>query len=307
MFLTLAVLVSLLVPGIVALVLWFQRPKSWLEWGCHAWFLVAATVYFFLSGRWDFLGIAWRYVSLVPALIVIAKGFQGLKREGAAAGGIKKNQAISLIGYLVPSLLFTVMSIQAVMGMFYSAPSVSLAFPLKGGVFYAAQAGSTAVVNGHHSYGSQVYAMDIVALDGWGKRADGWVQTSLDQYFIFGVPVYSPCDGVVTQAVDGIADLAPGSPGDREQAAGNHVYISCQGVEVLLAHLKQGSLRVISNQQVKTGDFIGQIGNSGNTSEPHLHIHAQTGRVPGSLTQGTGVVILFDGQFYSRNSTIRVE
>jgi len=307
MFVGLAVIISLLVPGILALFFWFQRPKSWLEWGCQFWFLVAASAYSFLSGRWDYLGVAWRYVSPVPALIVIVKGFLQLKQGTVVSSGVRRSPVTISIGYLVPSLLFSILSILALSGRFYSAPSVSLVFPLKDGIFYAAQAGSAAIVNAHHPHGSQVNAMDIVELDRWGKRADGWVQTSLDQYAIFGQAVYSPCEGVVTEAVDGIADLAPGSPGDTEHAAGNHVYIACQGVEVLLAHLKQDSLRVELNRPVKTGDLIGQVGNSGNTSEPHLHIHAQTGRVPGSLTKGTGVVTLFNWRFYSRNSTIRVK
>ncbi|RPJ51144.1 MAG: M23 family metallopeptidase [Chloroflexi bacterium] len=307
MFSNLAVIVSLLVPGILALAMGFWRPKSWPEWGCQAWFMAAACGFFFLSGRWDYIGVGWRYVLMVPALIVIVKGILDLKKEGVTAAGIGKNQLSTLIGYLVPSLIFSILSILAVSGRFYSGPSVSLVFPLKGGVFYSAQAGSTAIVNAHHPHGSQVYSMDIVALDPLGKRAEGLVQTSLDHYTIFGQPVYSPCDGVIIEAVDGIADLAPGSTGDREHAAGNHVYIACQGVEILLAHLKQDSLRVEPTRPVKTGDLIGQVGNSGNTSEPHLHIHAQTGRVPGSLTKGEGVVMLFNGKFYSRNGIIGVE
>lgn len=52
---------------------------------------------------------------------------------------------------------------------------------------------------------------------------------------------------------------------------------------MLLAHMKKGSLVVKEDIPVKTGDLIGQVGNSGNTSEPHLHIHARQGGTPDKL------------------------
>ena len=51
-----------------------------------------------------------------------------------------------------------------------------------------------------------------------------------------------------------------------------------EGVEVILAHLKQGSVAVTAGMKVNTGDVLGQVGNSGNTSQPHLHIHAERRR-----------------------------
>lgn len=56
--------------------------------------------------------------------------------------------------------------------------------------------------------------------------------------------------------------------------AGNHVILSCGGLNVELAHLRQGSITRVPGEQVKAGPTIGAVGNSRNSTEPHLHIHA---------------------------------
>ena len=58
--------------------------------------------------------------------------------------------------------------------------------------------------------------------------------------------------------------------------AGNHVVLQLgNGEHALLAHLRRGSLRVKPGQRVRQGDALGRCGNSGNSSEPHLHFHVQ--------------------------------
>jgi len=62
------------------------------------------------------------------------------------------------------------------------------------------------------------------------------------------------------------------------------------GRYVVLAHLRRGSVRVHSGQRVRAGQLLGRVGNSGNSSEPHLHVHAQD--TP-DLSAGTGLPIVF--------------
>lgn len=96
----------------------------------------------------------------------------------------------------------------------------------------------------------------------------------------FGVPVVAPVSGVVRIAHDGEPDRAV-TPGRHEAnytaPLGNHVAIALDGggAYVLVAHLKQGSVVVREGEHVSEGTPIGACGNSGNTSEPHVHIHAQ--------------------------------
>jgi murein DD-endopeptidase MepM/ murein hydrolase activator NlpD len=77
----------------------------------------------------------------------------------------------------------------------------------------------------------------------------------------------------VVTVVDSLPDQAIGSS-DPAHAAGNHVVIDHGNSEYsLLAHMQPHSLRVKPGQKVKRGDALGLTGNSGNTSEPHLHVH----------------------------------
>lgn len=199
----------------------------------------------------------------------------------------------------------------AATGLWVSDPAVELEFPLRDGVYVVGQGGNNPLVSYHNVHPEQRYALDILAVDAWGRRAAGWSPADLDRYVIYGQPLYSPCDGVVVRAVNDLPDLAP-PDADREHPAGNHVVIRCQGVDVVLAHMQQGSVSVREGDAVKAGDRIGAVGNSGNTTEPHLHIHAVAttlDRVPGDATEatasGAGVPIRFDGRFLARNALIR--
>lgn len=158
-----------------------------------------------------------------------------------------------------------------------------------------AQGGGNTLLNYHHPHRAQRYAVDIVGLDPTGFRTRGLIPREPDQYAIFGASVVSPCDGTVSRAEDGLADLKPPER-DAANPAGNHVVIACEGVNVELAHLRHGSVAVSAGARVSAGDSIGAVGNSGNSSEPHLHIHAETaGDGP------RGVAMALDGRFPVRN------
>jgi murein DD-endopeptidase MepM/ murein hydrolase activator NlpD len=134
----------------------------------------------------------------------------------------------------------------------------------------------------------------------------GFYPRKLERYSIFGTTVVSPSNGVVLRTVDGLPDLPPGQM-DRTNAAGNHIVIRLDGVDVnlLLAHLKNGSVSVNIGDRVSTGQPIGKVGNSGNTTEPHLHIHAQTQVTRDGKTEWVGVPIRFGSRWLVRNSLVR--
>jgi murein DD-endopeptidase MepM/ murein hydrolase activator NlpD len=92
---------------------------------------------------------------------------------------------------------------------------------------------------------------------------------------------------------------------DRVNLAGNFVAIDCKGVRVLLAHLKQGSVSVKSGATVTESQQLGQIGNSGNTDEPHLHVHAERPVDPTKLLDAEPVPMRFDKRSRARNDRIR--
>jgi murein DD-endopeptidase MepM/ murein hydrolase activator NlpD len=142
--------------------------------------------------------------------------------------------------------------------------------------------------------------VDLVRLNGFGLRARGLLPDDPRAYVMFGDRVLAPCGGAVAGAADGAPDMPPPQP-DRAHMAGNYVLLDCAGVHVLLGHLQRGSVAVRSGQTVRTGEVLGLVGNSGNTGEPHLHIHAQR---PGSSAEpmsGEPLPIRLDGRYLVRN------
>ena len=100
---------------------------------------------------------------------------------------------------------------------------------------------------------------------------------NLEDYGCYGTTVVAPVSGRVHHATDGAPDHTPGQlSADLENATGNSVVLRLEtGTYLLIAHLKPGSVRVETGDDVAEGDPLGACGNSGNTSEPHIHIHHQ--------------------------------
>ncbi|MGG0456731.1 M23 family metallopeptidase [Bacillus mycoides] len=98
----------------------------------------------------------------------------------------------------------------------------------------------------------------------------------LEDYGIYGADVLAPASGTVVSINNDEKDLVPGSD-DFQSMAGNHIYIQLDetGTFLFLAHLKKGSIKVKEGQHVNEGEVLAQVGNSGSSSEPHLHIHHQ--------------------------------
>lgn len=160
---------------------------------------------------------------------------------------------------------------------------------------YILQGGYSSILNHHWRSLSQRFALDLVGLDSLGRRAKGIYPLSREDYFCFGAKVMSPFSGVVVLVQDGCADQDIGSL-DADNPMGNCVIISDDyGRQLVFAHLLGGSVRVKSGDRVRSGDVIGRIGNSGRSTEPHLHIHAQmdvNGQIKGIKLQiGRGLMI----------------
>lgn len=97
----------------------------------------------------------------------------------------------------------------------------------------------------------------------------------LEDFTAFAKDVIAPADGVVIQIINGSIDVELGER-DRSVGVGNAVIINHKNGEFsLLCHLKHDSISVKIGDNVKQGDLIGLCGNSGNTSEPHIHFSLQ--------------------------------
>lgn len=133
--------------------------------------------------------------------------------------------------------------------------------------------GRTLEQNYHAVSRGQRFAHDFVkVVDGKTHRGSG---RELDDYHCWNAKILAPADGRIVDAVDGLPDQAIGTT-NEDQPDGNHVILDLGNDEyALLAHLRQGSVRVKPGDQVAAGIELGRCGNSGNTSEPHLHFHLQ--------------------------------
>lgn len=150
--------------------------------------------------------------------------------------------------------------------------------------------GDTEELNQHHGDPTQNFAFDLLGLGADGKTHRKDARRNED-YYAFGRELLAPADGVVTEVIDGVRDNAPGSMNPLS-ALGNAIFIQHNEHEVsVLAHLKQGSTKVRAGDKVTMGQVIGLCGNSGNSSQPHLHFHLQNLPV---IQDATGIKCHFD-------------
>jgi murein DD-endopeptidase MepM/ murein hydrolase activator NlpD len=150
--------------------------------------------------------------------------------------------------------------------------------------------GDTKELNYHVESQAQKNAFDIVITDTGGKsyKTDG---IKNEDYYAFGKELFAPCDGEIVLAVDGVKDNKPGEF-NPVYIPGNTVIIKTGNNEYLFfAHFKQCSIKVTEGQKVKKGQLLGLCGNSGNSSEPHLHFHLQNTE---NMNVATGVKCYFD-------------
>lgn len=293
----------LLIPTLLLTWLWRARFRSRAEWLLGVLLVGAYVLFFFLAGRWDFFSYYLRF--LIP-LLFLAAAYRSFRRMQPAPT-LRRLSISEWFGVIGRALLLGLLAwacVRAIGGRSHPEAAVDLAFPLRHGTYYVGGGGNARLINNHQAYPPQRFALDVLKLNPLGMAARGLAPRELERYSIFGDTLYSPCTGRVMVARDGLPDLPPPER-DGENLAGNHVVIACQGVKVLLAHLQQGSVAVMEGEEVAVGQRLGRVGNSGNTTQPHLHIHAERGGTASSILDGEGVPIRFDGRFLVRNSLVR--
>lgn len=162
------------------------------------------------------------------------------------------------------------------------------ALPFKG-EWFTFWGGDTKKENYHVVSTQQKHAFDFLILGPNNKTYKNHGTTNED-YYAFGKPLYAICDATVHQVITGIEDNKP-TQMNAEQPTGNTVVLKTNNEEyIFYAHFKKGSIVVKEGQKVKKGELLGQCGNSGNSSEAHLHLHLQDG--PNLLTD-VGVKCFF--------------
>ena len=164
-------------------------------------------------------------------------------------------------------------------------------------------AGKWTVVNGgaskelSHSWGivSQRYAYDFLIVDDEGKTRSGDAG-SVGSYYCYGKDIIAPADGVVVGLSKKYRDsFVDGKNAycDALNIAGNFIVIKHgDGEYSFIAHIKKDSIVVKIGDTVRQGDVIAKCGNSGNSSEPHIHFQLQSRK---SFFFSAGLPIAFSG------------
>ncbi len=148
--------------------------------------------------------------------------------------------------------------------------------------------GTTLEQNHHISEVSQQYAYDLLMMED-GVSFQGNPNQN-ENYFAFGKEILAPCDARVVKVITGIEDNIPGET-NPAQLTGNTVVLETLNNEfILFAHLMDNSVVVEEGQDIVQGTVLGKCGNSGNSTEPHLHLSLQNAI---EMEQSTGARMYF--------------
>lgn len=249
-------------------------------------------LFVFNTGRWDWVSYYLRYI--LSAIFFISALFSYKKvKTSPFFKQLNYKRYISLSIIIALTIVYSKNNFSTIKGFLINEKPLELEFPLKNGTYYISQGGNSIHINHHYSYPPQKYALDIKKLNEFGTRAKGIIPKQLSRYEIFEDIIYSPCDGEVIKVAGDRPDLIPLAM-DKKRPLGNYVAINHKGTIVYLVHMMKDSLMVKQGDLVKVGQPIGRVGNSGNTSEPHLHMHAEK--------ESQGVPMTFSGKFLVRNT-----
>lgn len=136
-------------------------------------------------------------------------------------------------------------------------------------------------LDGHTAIG-QRFAIDFLQLDSTSSSHHGDPLKN-ENYYAYGTQLLAVADGVIAATKDSIPQNVPGAasravPITMVTVGGNYVAIDIgHGRYALYAHMQPGSLRVKVGDHVKRGQVIGLLGNSGNSTEPHVHFQIADG------------------------------
>lgn len=186
-------------------------------------------------------------------------------------------------------------------------PEVLYSMPFRG-KWYVANGGVTK--NTSHSWENlpQRFAYDFIIVDEEGKSYVG-EKDDLCSYYCYGKDIIAPADGTVILIKNNFPDcriMKDGQPDpDTPDIGGNRIIIKHSANEYsTICHLMPKSITVRIGQKVKRGDVIAKCGNSGNTTEPHIHFQIQN---TAHFYSCIGVPILFSkiqNKLYAKYSVI---
>lgn len=295
--------IYVVLPVFLIIRIWNNSTEDWFQWIVSTLSNAAYILCLFVIGGWPVIitGFYMRYIFLVALCIAVIKSYFNKKKYFVK---VRPRRFITLVFSTLGGLLPLGIIATVLLSSNHIPEAIHMAFPLKSGNYYILQGGNSSIINHHLAVDAQKYAVDIIKLNRFGGRLKSFNYQSLEDYSIYGDVIYSPCDGVIVEMADNYPDLQPGLS-DPEHPAGNYLAIESPSshTTTLLAHIQKGSFMVQQGDTVTTGQPLCRVGNSGNTSEPHLHIHVI--KSGGDLLyDGEGIPMKFDNRFLIRNDLV---
>jgi len=249
----------------------FWQIVRWIPFGLLVISALAILIMLLIGGMTKIAG--WYMLQLIPPVLgiitLIVVGIYAIikKRKSKPVVWTLIASVISMLGFV---LWFVPMAYPA--SLENTTPSVTVRLPANETI-RVAWGGDSITTNYHAAVPDQRWAYDLVIEPNYFSGSE-----NLEDYSCYGVPVVAPIDGVVVSAHDGEPDETPSVVSNNFEApTGNHIMMRIEetGTYLVIAHLKNGSVAVETGDVVEEGQVIGECGNSGNTSEPHIHIHHQ--------------------------------
>lgn len=175
---------------------------------------------------------------------------------------------------------------------------VAVDFPLRGEGWMAVQTPAARIPSHGTDLLGQRFAFDFLRVDARPRPHDHPSSSAraillgrrAQDCYAWGAPVHAPFDGLVVRAVDGVGERTwihpvreiirlartawTFTPERLAAVLGNHVILQSAdsaGVYAALVHFAPGSVAVAAGQTVRTGDLLGRVGHTGNSTSPHLH------------------------------------
>jgi hypothetical protein len=187
-------------------------------------------------------------------------------------------------------------------------------FPLRGEGWVAVTSPGDHIPSHGTDMLGQRYAYDLLRVDGRrglhfhpaGTLRGLVIGVRTRECYAWGEPIHSPFDGEVVRAVDGVPErgwIHPArelfrllknavtfTPSRLPVILGNHVIMRSGDMYAGFVHLAPGSVGVTAGQAVRSGDVIGRVGHTGNSTSPHLHFQLMDSPDP---TNATGIPCAF--------------
>ena len=227
---------------------------------CSSWiYLIGGKVAPWIWSGWVFL--------LAPAACIAA-----VVEVGVLVARIIQKRSIKWnVGYLVATLIIAYPITVAMGNSLLTYPrmeekyAIYVVNPVKDSVLLGGKD-----YKAHASWPSECYAYDLV------KEPYDCGTKQLSDYGIYLAEVYAPVSGTVIEVKDKEEDILPNTEAFKSRA-GNYIYMQVDGTKnyLILAHLEKDSVKVSVGDHVEKGALLAKVGNSGTTSEPHLHLQYQ--------------------------------